>query len=260
MKNGLTNIHLKLEKEFESLIRGKSVAVLGRGPSLSECSAEIIESYDTIARVHRPAPVELWWPPPLVQPEWQDRVGARTDILYTSFGFTDQQDRTIQNEFIGRVISSFKEEGGKLLCRPEPFYAIFKLKSGSHYIEETQALRYLGIGVYEELKKTLTSVPYPGTCVVADVMMYEPACIFIGGMTCYLDASSVGIIEMDHVSKSDFNFIRNIWESNPDCVRVDPLMEELFHTVDESIPTEAPTAADIYQTSADGSVNTYVRK
>lgn len=260
LTSALTNVHLSLEKDFESLIRGKSVAILGRGPSLSGGSAEVIESCDTIARVHRPAPVDTWWPPPLVQTEWQSKVGTRTDILYTSFGLNLQQELEVQLDFMNRVISSFAEEGGKMLCRPEPFYALFELTQSSHLIEEKHPLRYLGIGVYEELKKTLKSVPYPGTCVVADIMMYEPARVFIGGMTCYLDASPVGIIEMDHVSKSDFNFIRNIWRSNADGVRVDPLMEELFQTIDESIPTRAPTAAEIYQTSADGSVNTYVQK
>ena len=261
MKNGLTNVHLQLEKEFESLIRGKSVAILGRGPSLEQCDGEIIESHDVIVRVHRPAPIDLWWPPPLVQKEWQAKVGTRTEILYTSFGFTSATNPTIQKDFIDRVVNSFRNEGGKLLCRPEPIYAISpEVRPASKFIEQKMSLRYLSYSLYEQLRDVCNSVPYPGTCVVADVLAYEPSNIFIGGMTCYLDASPVGIVEGSHVSKADFNFIRNVWRSNPVDVQVDPLMEELFRTIDESIPTEAPTAGDLYQTSADGSVNTYISK
>ena len=261
LTNGLPNTHKTLEREFESLISGKSVAILGRGPSLAECDAETVESYDTVVRVHRPAPIDLWWPPPLVQEEWQAKVGKRTDILYTSVGITENQPREVQDDFIVRVVTSFLEEGGAMLCRPEPLYAIHtSVRRASILIERMAPLRYVTYALFKELSDAIRATPYPGTCVVADVLAQKPSNIFIGGMTCYVDASPIGIFEEGHKSKADFNFIRNIWRSNPDTVKVDFLMEELFRTVDESMPTEAPTAADIYQTSADGSVNTYIQR
>ncbi len=237
------------------------MAILGRGPSLAECDADTIESYDTVVRVHRPAPIDLWWPPPLVQEEWQAKVGKRTDILYTSFGFVKNLGREVQEDFITRVVSAFLEEGGAILCRPEPIYAIHNnVRKASQFIERTTPLRYLNFSVYDQLTVSINAVPYPGTCVLADVLAYEPSTIFIGGMTCYVDASPVGIIEGLHKSKADFNYIRKLWRTHPISIRIDPVMEGLFETTEESVPTEAPTAADIYQTSADGSVNTYKPK
>lgn len=261
LTNRLPNTHITLERKFESLIRGKSVAILSRGPSLAECDAETIESYDTIVRVHRPAPIDAWWPPPLVQPEWQVKVGKRTDVLYTSFGFDFGAPMPKQHEFITRVVTSFRDEGGKVLCRPEPVYARHdSVCSASRFIERMTPLRYVTDSLFDQLRASIGAVPYPGTCVLADVLAYEPLNIFIGGMTCYLDASPVGIIEGAHTSKADFNFIRNLWRPRPISVKIDPVMKHLFEITDESVPTVAPTAAEIYETSADGSVNTYVAK
>lgn len=261
MINVLPNTHIKLEKRFESLIRGKSVAILGRGPSLAECDAATVESYDTVVRVHRPAPIDAWWPPPLVQEEWQAKVGRRTDILYTSFGFASSPPEKVEEEFLTRVVTSFRSEGGKVLCRPEPVYALNpEVRPASRLIERMTPLRYVNLSLYDYLRVSLNAVPYPGTCVVADVLAYRPAKIFLGGMTCYLDASSMGIIEQGHKSKADFNFIRKLWRTHPISIRIDSVMEGLFETTDESVPTKAPTAAEIYETSADGSVNTYKPK
>lgn len=237
------------------------MAILSRGPSLAECDAETVESYDTVVRVHRPAPIDLWWPPPLVQEDWQAKVGKRTDVLYTSFGFTSDQPLAVQEDFITRVVTAFVDEGGAVLCRPEPSYAMhFSMIEASKFIERMAPLRYVAISLFEHLRASLNAVPYPGTCALADVLAYEPSNIFVGGMTCYLDASPVGIIEAAHTSKADFNYIRKLWRTHPISIRIDPVMEGLFETTDESVPTEAPTAADIYQTSADGSVNTYKLK
>ena len=262
LTNGLANTHITLEKKFESLIRGKSVAILGRGPSLAACDADTVESYDTVVRVHRPAPIDLWWPPPLVQPEWQAKVGKRTDILYTSFGIDTNSPRAVQEEFINRVVTSFLEEGGAIICRPEPIYALhFSVQCASELIEVMTPLRYVTYSMFKELKQAIGATPYPGTCALADVLTYGPSTVFIGGMTCYVDASPIGIIESgNHTSKADFNFIRNLWRPHPITVKIDPVMERLFEITDESVPTEAPTAADIYETSADGSVNTYMKK
>lgn len=261
LTNGLPNNHITLERQFESLIRDKSVAILSRGPSLAECDADTVESYDTVVRVHRPAPIDAWWPPPLIQSEWQAKVGKRTDILYTSFGITDDKPREVQEEFIKRVVSSFLEEGGTMLCRPEPLYALHvSVLRASNLIEWMTPLRYVNYALFKELTDAIGATPYPGTCVLADVLAYEPSNVFIGGMTCYVDASPVGIIEEGHTSKADFNFIRKVWRSNPNTVKIDTVMEHLFRTTDEFVPSKAPTAADVYETSADGSVNTYVPK
>ena len=107
LDNKISNAHLELNRQMAEYLDGKSVAILGRGPSLSACNAEIIESHDVVARVHRPAPVEDWWPPPLVQPEWQSRVGHRTDILYSSMGTDGPQLDTHTMEWINRVCAAF---------------------------------------------------------------------------------------------------------------------------------------------------------
>lgn len=251
IKNGLANHHVALEKEFAEYISGKSVAILGRGPSLRSCSADVVESYDIIVRVHRPAPVADWWPPPFVQPEWHDRVGTRTDVLYTSLGNVD-------HAFIERIMTNFIKEGGRFVCRPHPLYAM-STRYWSDRIESYMPMRYVSIGLYHELYKHLGMQPFPGTIVLADILNHNISQLFIGGMTCYLDASLVGVEEGGRGSKRDFNYIRSIWKDNQDTVVVDPEMHELFETVDESIPETAPTAKEVYKDGEDGDVNDYTR-
>ena len=254
--NQLDNYHLGLHRRFANYLKGKSVAILGRGPSLQSCEASVIESYDVVVRTHRPAPVENWWPPPLVQPEWQDKVGSRTDILYSSLG-------NVNEEFIERVVNSFKDEGGLFLCRPHPWYTMHRLKD-CIIMERFMPVRYLDVGLYNELTRALDlgikwgGNPFPGTLVVADILSHNVSRVFIGGMTCYCDKSDMGIMEGGKKSKCDFNYIRKLWRDNRAIISVDPIMEELFETLDDSVPECAPKANEIYETSADGVVNQYI--
>ena len=256
--NKLSNEHVKLNRQFAGCLENKSVAILGRGPSLRACSRTLIESYDVVVRVHRPAPIEGWWPPPLVQEGWQSIVGARTDILYSSFGFTKDIDDEM--EFFDRMTSSFLDEGGKFMCRPHPRYALDDWLT-SHKLAERLPLRFVDIGLYLELWRKIGATPFPGTIVVSDILAYPVKEVFIGGMTCYLDNSPVGIIESNgfRVSKRDFNYIRSIWRANEDRITVDPIMKDLFLSIDEAVPTRAPEAHEVYQADEDGVVNNYLR-
>lgn len=249
--NRLNNLHITLNRDFADYLENKSVAILGRGPSLQSCSRSVIESYDVIVRVHRPAPIEDWWPPPLVQEEWQSMVGSRTNILYSSLG------RGANDAFIERVTSSFKDEGGKFLCHPHPWYAITNQYSCS-IMERTMPVRYVDIALYHSLYKYLRVDPFPGTLVVADILTHKVSKVFIGGMTCYCDRSKVGIMEDYKKSKCDFNYIRSIWQCSNDQIVVDPVMEELFNIIGESVPETAPGAHDLYQVGDNGVVNRYI--
>lgn len=255
--NKISNAHLELDRQMAEFLEGKSVAILGRGPSLASCNAEIIESHDVVVRVHRPAPVEDWWPPPLVQPEWQNRVGSRTDILYSSMGTGGAELNVQKKEWINRVCKAFKDEGGKFFCRPHPIYAM-QTNNVSDYVEFWHyEIRFVDLAVYLRLRRELNSYPFPGTLAVADIFSFNVTKAFIGGMTCYCDKSSIGIEEDGRKSKCDFNYIRSLWRNNPN-VSVDPIMEELFNTVDEIVPEKALSVGDLYKLSDDGVANQYM--
>lgn len=260
--NELSNLHREIHDRFAEYLDGKSVAILGRGPSLQCCDRGTVESYDVVVRVHRPAPVEAWWPPPLVQPEWQERVGSRTDIFYTSIG-------EVTEDFMERVVTAFQKEGGTFLCRPHPVYALASQK-WCMLTETFMQVRYVDIGLYFDLMKgidftdtfklthRLGATPFPGTLAVADILSHNVKEAFIGGMTCYCDRSDVGIIESTRISKCDFNYLRSLREQHPDKIKVDPQMDKLFKTVDYTIPAEAPAANELYTHDHEGSVNDYI--
>lgn len=255
--NKISNAHLELDRQMAEFLDGKSVAILGRGPSLATCDAEIIESHDVIVRVHRPAPIEDWWPPPLVQPEWQSRVGSRTDILYSSMGTGKRGMDDHQREWINRVCKAFKDEGGVFFCRPHPFYAL-NTNAVSDFIESVHYdIRFVDVGIYLRLRQLFKTFPFPGTLAVVDILSFNVSELYIGGMTCYCDKSPIGIEESGRKSKCDFNYIRSLWRDNSN-VSVDPIMEELFTTVDESVPEKAFSVGDLYKLSDDGVANQYV--
>lgn len=249
--------HRKLDNRFAKYLRGKSVAILGRGPSLASCSADVIDSYDVVVRVHRPAPIESWWPPPFVQPEWRERVGHRTDIFYTSFDYAKEPPDTEQVEFLGRMFTTFMAEGGSFICKPHPHYAVTDILANNRMRELWGELRYVGLGLYFNLWKIMGYPPFPGTLVVADILAHDVTSVFIGGMTCYCERHPAGIAEAGRMSKADFNFIRNCYRYH-DNVSVDPMMEELFDTLDGAISACAPSVHELYRTDADGAVNNYV--
>ena len=151
----------------------------------------------------------------------------------------------------------FKDEGGRFFCRPHPSYAV-NASNISDFIERVHYdIRFVDVGIYLRLRQLFKTFPFPGTLVVADILAFNINKLFIGGMTCYCDKSPIGIEEDGRKSKCDFNYIRSLWRDNPN-VSVDPIMENLFNTVDEIVPDKAFSVGDLYKLSDDGAANQYM--
>ena len=85
-----------LHVEFAEFLRGKRVAMVGKGVCPDIAQGEYIDSFDIVVRVHWPIPYHndilpgdrsedkpgiKWDPPPFMPPHWQHILGKRTDIF-----------------------------------------------------------------------------------------------------------------------------------------------------------------------------------
>lgn len=214
----MLNIPLKnnrLDEAFAKFLDGKSVAILGHGPSLRVCNGAEIEKYDVIVRIHG-AILPGFGPVP--NPEWHDKVGKRTDIYYHNFADVNAAIK---------AIDAFKKANGKFWCCENPFTVMGNTRFGK-VIDTLIEYRYPSLELYYETYRLVGSNPVPGTLVLTDIMRHKVSDVFIGGMTCWLeDMTSPGRQDNAHNSWQDFKWMYELWRDN-DKLKVDKTLEALF--------------------------------
>ena len=230
-----------LDQQFKSLITNKSVAILGHGPSLNVCNGKLIDSYETVVRIHGSIPCKFkptgegqgehipesevdWLPVP--PKEWFNRVGSRTDIFYHNY-----TDSTGTN-FAERRAKEFYDNNGKIWCSDSPWVVLQNLEY-QFILDEIIPNRKIPMQTYVNIFKTLGVPPQPGTVAVYDVLRHSPSKLFVGGITNYIEnMESEGRTEAYMNSWKDFVWLCNLWRDNERLI-VDPKMEALFNAYTE---------------------------
>lgn len=237
----------ELNRKFADLITGKSVAIIGSGPTLTSCNGEYIDSFDVVVRIHELVPKvvlpgsqepAIWYPPPFVPTEWHKYVGKRTDIYYDNLG--DPCTRS----FMKRAVESFKDEGGLFWCVQSADHYLTAMSDKWH-ISNIIDIRPPDLELHRYVQHYTSPTyfmmgwpPLEGTLIVADILTHDISSVFIAGMDCYVNEKAPPQKEVVQVfdnkqqhrtvcSASNFFFLRNLWEQNEN-VSVDPVMKSLF--------------------------------
>ena len=208
----------KLDEQFSKYLDGKSVAILGHGPSLGVCNGAEIEKYDVVVRIHGTAPSGYACWGVLPDKDWHGRVGKRTDIYYHN---------TADAKWVSIKVKEFKEAGGKFWCCENPWVAL-PYTDVSDAMDALIDYRYPSLELYFATYRLIGSNPIPGTLVLADILRHNVSNVFIGGMTCWIeDMASVGRQDNAHNSWQDFKWMYELWHEN-DKVKADKTIESLF--------------------------------
>lgn len=227
----IPNHMIELEQRFAGYVAGKRIAIVARGESMVKLNGEFIDSHDIVVRVHSPghgnwAPEHnqhfAWDPPPFVPEVSQPFVGKRTHIYYNNWA-------NIKNtEFIDAAIQALKDENCKFLCFQSP-YNILSDPGQKIYIHGKFPCRFINMELWSYMHKELGTTPLEGTIALVDILQYNPASVFVGGMECWQSAKFGGVRPDGggYQPNKDFEFLFNLWKNN-DNFTVNPEVEALF--------------------------------
>lgn len=218
----------KHDEEFAEFLKGKSVAVCGRGNSLERCDGTYIDSFDVVVRIHGPIPGikdEInWQPEPDFVPEaWHDRIGRKTDIFYHDLNGVSERR-------CHQVFDSFFEHGGKFVGVDFTNFNTHKHPQTHSYIEnEICMVRKTNPSIYFYLHKHLGSRPMAGTEILVDIIMHDVSLVYICGMA-RIDHMPYNA-SYDKDSKNDDRFIHGLVIEH-DNIIVDSVMEKVYEEYD----------------------------
>lgn len=170
----------RLNNELAEFLDGKSVAILGRGPVLNRLSADLIESYDVIVRMHRPIPGGKrdyhWGVSPFVPEEWQCKIGKRTDVFFHDWNGVDR-------DVVRAHVESFKSDGGRFLCVDVQNYNPNNFEYHSWIDKELMLVRKPNYVVWHYLSSLIKDRVHAGTEIVYDILSFNVKSVFLGGLT-----------------------------------------------------------------------------
>ena len=230
----------RLQAEFAEFLRGKSVAIVGKGVREDEPEnpewGKRIDSYDVVVRVHWPIPYHgdilpghtseqkseiKWDPPPFVPKKWQPIVGSKTHIFYTTIVDAGRG-------WCKSIIQAFRDEGGLFICEMHPSI-ISHLPSGM--LKEHTEVRQVSVYVHHRLYDLLGSQPFGGTMAVVDILRHAVREVYITRMPCFFSNSHLDGFRGPNpqaIPPNDLRFLKGLWEDNRDRITVDPFMEYVF--------------------------------
>lgn len=229
----------RLQEEFAQFLRGKSVAIVGKGLREDEPEnpewGKRIDSYDVVVRVHWPIPYHgdvlpghtseqkpgiKWDPPPFVPEKWQPIVGSKTHIFYTTIADGGR-------DWCKSIVDTFRDEGGRFICELNP--GIVKRPPRGMLKEHTEVRQVPFL--YRYLCGVLDSEPFGGTMAVVDILRHAVSEVFITRMPCFFSDSHPDGFRGPSpraMPPNDLRFLRGLWENNRDRITIDPFMEYVF--------------------------------
>ena len=248
----------QLDLDFAEYLKGKRVAIVGKGVQEDTTDGDFIDSHDVVVRIHWPIPYHgdilpghtseekpghKWDPPPFVPEKWQPVVGKKTDIFYT----------TIQNagsEWCKSIADTFRDEGGTFICEWNPvisaktalghkaFFDAPRDKSGmligrKDQISGYHAVRLLSPSMFYHLYYELKSEPLGGMVVVVDICRHNIESLYLTGMQCFVsdeypDGITPGRQENDVIPYDNFKWLREFVRQHKDRITVDDYMNYVF--------------------------------
>ena len=211
-----------LDKTFSDYLKGRSVAIVGRG-GLEYMEGmeqgEYIDSHDVVIRIHDPRPYSCEqreyfekhnlgaYPydpyggvPPWgmsmkpVPEEWHSRVGKRCDVMYFHRGRIKESwwrklpehesDESLELflQNMTKEYQSFRRNGGKFLCAE----SWLNHQYDTEMFWQDVGVRYLTQDHWLNTMRAIGgSRPFAGTLVTTDVLRHEVERVFITGMSKY---------------------------------------------------------------------------
>lgn len=234
------------DRSFSQYLDGKTVAIVGRGPSANDDCGKHIDSHDVVVRVHRAIPLEHYdappedgeivkerakWgkPEPFVPEAWQDKVGVKANIFYNSLG------PHVPMSFFNSLIRGLHAAGGRFVSSDSPHNITRYVKELLLFENCGFDIRTLSAEKYAHVASILGSTPYKGTAVIADIVSYNIKSLWLTGFDCMHSLDwhrGWNEPQYDKCSRNDFKFIRNLWSEHA-WIEVSPKLKKLFEAVPE---------------------------
>ena len=227
-----------IHKRFSDYLRGKRVAMVGKGAPKDIVQGDYIDSFDVVVRVHWPIPYHdgilpgviseneprmKWDPPPFVPEKWQPILGKKTHIFYTTIARADRK-------WCGLVARTFKEEGGRFIVESNPG---LMLQPIAGRMVDVYDVYQTSLSTFLHLRKILGSEPFGGTLAIFEICSHEVAEVYLTGFSCFIsDETPDGMTENKPnfltIPLYDFRWIRQLVKDNPDRITVDSYMQYVF--------------------------------
>lgn len=226
----------RIYQEFADYLRGKRVAMVGKGAPEHERQGDFIDLFDVVVRVHWPIPYHAdikpgdrsedkpglkWDPPPFVPEKWQPIVGKKTHIFYTSLHGGDRN-------WCKSIVDAFAADGGKFICEVHPG---IMPRPPEGKLMEHYPVRQLVPELYYHLRQSIVSEPFGGTIAIADICRHEVTEVYLTGFSCFIsDEHPTGTTDNPHVVPlNDFRWLRNFVRQHPDRIKIDDFMTYAFN-------------------------------
>lgn len=224
-----------IDRRFFEYLKGKSVAIVGRSNSLRfEKQAELIESYDIVARLHQGQP----YLGTESHPGWDTRnyfvpdnlhkmVGTRTNIFMGSmYQITDV-------DYAKRILNVFKKAGGEFITNELPYNA----KDGFLSPEVEQLVGEVhnwSQAEQESLEEEIGDFPLVGTSAIMDIVSRDVGDVYVTGFPCFMDYLDLGIrpetLRDQVTEKVCVNNLRYLCSvARRKNIKVDKTMKDLFY-------------------------------
>ena len=230
----------ELDLQFAEYLRGKRIAIVGKGVREDTTDGDFIDSFDVVARIHWPIPYHAdilpgqrsedkpghkWDPPPFVPEKWQPVVGKKTHVFYTSI-------KEAGANWCRSIADTFRNEGGKFICEWHPSGAAGTNRSrrllGYHPV------RQLPREIFYHFWQVLGTEPLGGLVTLADICRHEVNSVYLTGMQCFVsdeypDGITPGRPDNDVVPYDNFEWIRAFVRNHRDRVTIDDYMNYVFN-------------------------------
>ena len=227
-----------IHKRFADYLRGKRIAMVGKGAPKDIIQGDYIDSFDVVVRVHWPIPYHdgilpgvrsedepriKWDPPPFVPEKWQPVLGKKTHIFYTTIAHADPK-------WCQSIVKTFEREGGKFICESNPG---LMMKPREGRLAWTYEVRQTTHEVFMKMKTQLGSEPFGGTLAIFDICSHEVKEVYLTGFPCFIsDKTPDGMTNKKPnprtVPLNDFRWIRQLVKDNPERMKVDSYMQYVF--------------------------------
>lgn len=169
--------------DFESLIRGKTVALVGPAMYMNRCGwGREIDAHDTVVRINRG--IESI-------DRYAEDVGTRTDVLYSCLIERAQQtgkldpDQLADHYHIKWIVAP-PESDMKGIARSTKFHGLASPKKVKNIMKRVP-IRLVDHEFHTSLAKKVQCKPNTGFLAIYDLLRLDPKYLSIYGFSFYLD-------------------------------------------------------------------------
>lgn len=240
----------RLDEEFADFVRGKSVAVVGRGGIHDIEQGEFIDSHDVVVRVHNMVPHLGDGPPPKGAPssypqppgdygkvpnDWHHRIGKRCDVWYMRRRLLGDVPHGEIVKEARRLASEFYGNGGRFVCVEH--YHMHEDADETVWRDEFE-IRYVTWEHYVNVMSMIGgSRANHGVIIVADLLRHEIKRLYVTGMPFWFNKDGImesGVDECSHPTWSAYDnlaFFAKLAEKRSDRFSIDDNMKKVWSVV-----------------------------